>query len=122
MKKEIKALEENDTWILVSLPPGKRTIDSKWAYKIKYKPNGEVERYKARPVAKGFTQIKGIDFQETFAPVAKLVTMRSLLAVAAKKNRTIHQLDVNNAFLHGDLVEHVYMKIPQKKVTLVFAN
>lgn len=113
MKKEIKALEENGTWILVLLPPGKKAIDSKWVYKIKYKPNGEIERYKARLVAKGFKQIERIDFHETFAPVAKLVTVRSLLAIASKKNWVIHQLDVNNAFLHGDLVEDVYMKIPQ---------
>ncbi|KAJ9540324.1 hypothetical protein OSB04_026830 [Centaurea solstitialis] len=113
MKQEIQALEESKTWTLEPLPPGKKAIDSKWVYKIKYKPNGEIERYKARLVAKGFTQVEGIDFHETFAPVAKLVTMRSLLAVSAKKNWAIHQLDVNNAFLHGDLVEDVYMKIPQ---------
>lgn len=105
MKREIQVLEENGTWTLEPLPSGKKAIDPKWVYKIKYKPDGEIERYKARLVAKGFTQIEGIDFHETFAPVAKFVTMRSLIAVAAKKNWTIHQLDVNNAFLHGDLVE-----------------
>lgn len=113
MRQEIEALEANGTWELKDLPPGKRAIDSKWVYKVKYKPTGEVERYKARLVAKGFTQIEGIDFHETFAPVAKLVTVRSLLAVAAKHNWFVHQLDVNNAFLHGDLIEDVYMKIPQ---------
>lgn len=119
MRKEIQALEENGTWILVKLPPGKRAIDSKWVYKIKYKPNGEVERYKARLVSKGYTQVEGIDFHETFAPVAKLVTVRCALAVASKKNWEVHQLDVNNAFLHGDLEEdidiyiYIYMKIPQ---------
>ncbi|KAJ0588916.1 putative RNA-directed DNA polymerase [Helianthus annuus] len=117
MKKEIQALEQNETWTLEKLPEGKRAIDSKWVYKIKYKPNGEVERYKARLVAKGFTQIEGVDFHDTFAPVAKLVaklvTVRTLLALASKRNWFVHQLDVNNAFLHGDLNEEVYMKIPQ---------
>ncbi|CAH9133803.1 unnamed protein product, partial [Cuscuta epithymum] len=113
MQKEVKALEENGTWTLVELPPHKRVVDSKWVYKIKYKPNGEVERYEARLVAKGFTQVEGVDFHETFAPVAKLVTVRCLLAVAVKQNWVVHQLDVNNAFLHGDLSEDVYMRIPQ---------
>ncbi|CAH9132305.1 unnamed protein product, partial [Cuscuta epithymum] len=113
MQKEIHALEENGTWTLIHLPPGKKVVDSKWVYKIKYKPNGDIERYKARLVAKGFTQVEGIDFHETFAPVAKLVTVRCLLAVAAKHNWEVHQLDVNNAFLHGDLNEDVYMRVPQ---------
>nr|KAJ0215676.1 hypothetical protein LSAT_V11C300142910 [Lactuca sativa] len=113
MKKEIQALEQNDTWTLETLPKGKRAIDKKWVYKIKYKPNGDVERYKARLVAKGFAQIEGENFHDTFAPVAKLVTVRTLLVVATKNNWLIHQLDVNNAFLHDDLHEEVYMKIPQ---------
>ncbi|GKA90186.1 putative RNA-directed DNA polymerase [Tanacetum coccineum] len=113
MQREIKALEKNRTWTLEDLPTGKRAIDSKWVYKIKFKPNGEVERYKARLVAKGFTQKEGVDYHDTFAPVAKLVIVRTLLAVAVKRDWIIHQLDVNNAFLHGDLDEEVYMKIPQ---------
>ncbi|KAF5766501.1 putative RNA-directed DNA polymerase [Helianthus annuus] len=113
MQQEIKALEKNGTWTLEKLPEGKRAIDSKWVYKTKYKSNGEIERFKVGLVAKGFTQMEGVDYHETFAPVAKLVTVRTLLAVATKKDWIIHQLDVNNAFLHGDLDEEVYMKIPQ---------
>ncbi|CAL1391749.1 unnamed protein product [Linum trigynum] len=113
MQKEIDALVANGTWTLEPLPPGKRLIDSKWVYKIKYQPDGSIERFKARLVAKGFTQLEGIDFHDTFAPVAKLVTVRVLLAVAAQRNWSLHQLDVNNAFLHGDLDEEVYMRVPQ---------
>nr|GEZ19724.1 hypothetical protein [Tanacetum cinerariifolium] len=105
MQQKIKALEKNRTWTLEELPEGKRPIDSKWVYKAKFKSNGEVERYKARLITKGCTQREGVDYHEIFAPVAKLVTVRTLLAVATKKGWIIHQLDVNNAFLHGDLDE-----------------
>ncbi|CAL1392356.1 unnamed protein product [Linum trigynum] len=113
MKQEIEALEANQTWELTTLPPGKKAIDSKWVYKVKFKPSGDIERFKARLVAKGFTQIPGVDYHDTFAPVAKMVTVRSLIAVAALRNWPLHQLDVNNAFLHGDLDEEVYMKMPE---------
>lgn len=113
MQKEIKSLEENGTWNIEDLPNGKHVIDSKWVYKIKFKPNGEVERYKARLVAKGYMQREGVDYHDTFALVAKLVTVRSLIAIAVKKEWNIRQLDVNNAFLHDDLNEEVYMRIPQ---------
>ncbi|PKI73561.1 hypothetical protein CRG98_006142 [Punica granatum] len=112
MAEEIRALEDNGTWVVQSLPHGKKPIGCKWVFKTKRRADGTVERYKARLVAKGFTQIEGVDFHETFAPVAKLVTVRCLLTVAVAKGWEMHQLDVHNAFLHGDLDEEVYMSLP----------
>ncbi|KAL4303976.1 hypothetical protein GQ457_10G014420 [Hibiscus cannabinus] len=112
MSEEITALERNNTWDLVPLPEGKQAIGCKWVYKTKLKSDGSLERYKARLVAKGYTQQPGIDYLSTFSPVAKLTTIRTLLAVAASRNWILEQLDVNNAFLHGYLDEEVYMKPP----------
>lgn len=110
--EEIKALEKNKTWIITDLPKGKRTIGCKWIFLVKYKADGSIERFKAWLVAKGFTQSYGIDHQETFAPVAKLNTIRVLLSIAVNNEWPLFQLDVKNAFLNGDLVEEVYMDIP----------
>jgi hypothetical protein len=112
MDSELKALADNKTWILTDLPPGKVPIGCRWVYKVKYHANGTIERYKARLVAKGYTQQEGVDYFDTFSPVAKLTTVRLLLALAAAQNWHLQQLDVNNAFLHGDLNEEVYMKLP----------
>lgn len=112
MEKELRALEDNETWILTQLPPGRKAIGCKWLYKTKYHPNGEVERHKARLVILGCRQREGLDYAETFAPVAKLTTVRSILAVAAMEDWIVCQMDVTNAFLHGDLMEDVYMTLP----------
>jgi len=112
MQQEIQALEDNNTWTVCPLPPQKRALGCKWVYKIKYHVNGTIERFKARLVILGNHQIEGIDYNETFAPVAKMVTVRIVFAVAAAKHWELHQMDVHNAFLHGDLQEEIYMKFP----------
>jgi hypothetical protein len=112
MLDEMRALEKNQTWELVDLPQGKRTVGCKWVFTIKYNLEGKVERYKARLVAKGYTQTYGIDYEETFAPVAKMNSIRTLISCAANLDWNIYQMDVKNAFLHGDLREEVYMDIP----------
>lgn len=112
MQKEIAALEENNTWTITDLPTGKTPIGCKWVFKIKYHADGTIERHKARLVAKGYTQQHGVDYLEIFSPVASITTIRTMLAEAVAKGWIIQQLDVNNAFLHGDLNEEVYMKLP----------
>jgi len=113
MQTEIEALNANHTWDFVDLPSYAIYIGSKWVYKIKRHANGTIERFKARLVAQGFSEAEGLDYFETFSPVVKLSTIRVLLALASIHGWYLHQLDVNNTFLHGDLHEAVYMKVPQ---------
>ncbi|XP_019240161.1 PREDICTED: uncharacterized protein LOC109220153 [Nicotiana attenuata] len=112
MKAEIEALKNNHTWYIVPLPAGKTPIGCKWIYKVKCKATCEVERFNARLVAKGFSQKEGIDYQGIFLPVVKVKTIGIVLALAATKNWHIHQMDVYNAFLQGDLFDEIYMKLP----------
>ncbi|KAL5798657.1 hypothetical protein ACOSQ2_003477 [Xanthoceras sorbifolium] len=110
--EELGALQKNKTWDIIELPKGKKAVGCKWVFTVKHKADGSVERYKARLVAKGFTQTYGIDYEDTFAPVAKLNTIRVLLSLAVNLNWKLHQMDVKNAFLNGELAEEVYMEGP----------
>nr|CAN76639.1 hypothetical protein VITISV_027481 [Vitis vinifera] len=112
MREEMSALQKNKTWEIVERPKGKNIIDCKWIFTLKYKAGGSLERHKARLVAKGYTQTYGVDYQETFALIAKMNTVRILLSLAAHYNWQLLQYDVKNVFLHGDLDEEIYMNIP----------
>lgn len=112
MQTEIAALHKNQTWDLVDPPKDVNIIGCKWVYKLKYKPDGSVDRYKARLVARGFNQTFGLDYFETFSPVVKAATIRIVLTIALSYRWELRQLDVQNAFLNGDLVEQVYMAQP----------
>ena len=112
MTSELQALQDHHTWDLVPLPLGKKTVGCKWVYKIKLKVDGSIEQYKARLAAKGYTQEYGIDFHDTFSHVVRMTPIRCILTLAASKKWPLHQLDVNNVFLHGDLNEDVYMVLP----------
>ncbi|XP_075074620.1 uncharacterized protein LOC142162196 [Nicotiana tabacum] len=112
MQAKISALQDNNTWSFVDLPQGKVPIGCKWVFKVKYKSNGEVKIYKARLVAKGYSQQEGLDYTETFSHMAKMVTVRAVVALNAASRWYIFQMDVHNAFLQGDLIEEVYMQVP----------
>ncbi|KAM7530049.1 hypothetical protein LguiB_033459 [Lonicera macranthoides] len=112
MKEELQALMDNHTWDIIPRPDGVKLIGCKWVYTVKLRPNGTIERYKARLVALGNRQEYGLDYEETFAPVAKMTTVRTVMAIAVSKGWSLRQMDVKNAFLHGDLKEEIYMLPP----------
>ncbi|RVW22827.1 Retrovirus-related Pol polyprotein from transposon RE1 [Vitis vinifera] len=112
MNEEMKSLQKNETWELVEYAPGKKPVGCRWIYTMKYKADGSIERFKARLIAKGYTQTYGIDYTETFAPVIKINTVRVLLSLATNLDWPLQQFDVKNAFLHGELSEEVYMDLP----------
>ena len=112
MEEEMCRIKELGTWDLVPKPADTNIVGCKWVYKVKRDNKGEVSRYKARLVAQGFTQVPGVDYIDTFAPVAKFPTLHVLLALAVTYDWEIHQMDVKNAYLNGKLTETIFMKQP----------
>lgn len=112
MDEEMKALMKNETWDLVPRTGSVHPITCKWVYKLKRKAAGSIDRFKARLVARGFSQKYGEDFEETFSPVAKMTSVQILISLAASQGWKLWQLDVKNAFLYGELDKHIYMEQP----------
>jgi hypothetical protein len=113
MDEELDQIEKNDTWELVLRPKNKNVIDTKWVFRNKLNEDGHVTRNKARLVCKGYAQIEGIDFEETYAPVSRMEAIRFLLAYACSKNVKVYQMDVKSAFLNGELEGEVYIEQPE---------
>ncbi|KAK1662905.1 hypothetical protein QYE76_051064 [Lolium multiflorum] len=122
MKSEMGSMYDNKVWTLVDLPDSRKAVENKWIFKRKTDADGNVTVYKARLVAKGFRQIQGVDYDETFSPVAKLKSVRILLAIAAFFDYEIWQMDVKTAFLNGDIEEELYMVQPKGFVDPKNAN
>lgn len=109
MNGDIEAIENNEIWDLLNFPTWNNNIEFKWFYKTKYNEKGKFEKHKARLVAKGFGQQPGIDYGDTFVPVARLYTIRTMLAIAIQKHCLVYQLDVKSTFSNGTLKEEVYI-------------
>ena len=112
MQEELNALNANHTWDIVDCPSGVIPLGCRWVYLVKIKVDGNLDRHKARLVALGNHQQYGVNYEETFALVAKMTTIRTILAIAASQHWCLHQLDVKNAILHVDLNEDIYMRPP----------
>lgn len=112
MHEEHSALLRNHTWDLVPFDKSQNLVNCGWVFRIKHLPTSGIDRYKARLVAKGFTQRPGIDYHATFSPIIKPTTVRLVLSIAIQNGWSLRQLDVNNAFLQGRLVEEIYMRQP----------
>ena len=113
MVEEYESIVRNNAWEFVPRPVGKLVVGSRWIYKVKKIANGSVENYKAIFVAGGFSQVEGIDYEETFSPVARYSSIRSILALSVHMGRNIHQMDVKTTFLKGFIEEEVYIEQPE---------
>ena len=113
MKEELSMIEKNKTWELIDRPQNKKVIGVKWVYRTKLNVDGSINKHKARLVVKGYAQVFGVDYSDTFAPITRLDTIRLLLAIAAQMNWRVYQLDVKSAFLNGILKEEIYVEQPE---------
>ena len=111
-EEEMWTWKELDVYDIVPRPKGRKIIGSKWVFRVKRGPDGSIQKHKARIVAQGFTQVEGIDFDQTFAPVAKFSSLRTVFALAAEHDLELHQMDVKAAYLNADLKEDLYMQPP----------
>jgi hypothetical protein len=112
MDSELASVMRAGTWVEASTPQGRKLVGCRWVYKTKRDASGGIAKYKARIVAQGYSQIEGVDYDETFSPVARLTSLRLLMAVVASKGLRLHQMDADTAFLNGKLDEEVYMALP----------
>ena len=112
MMEEYNSIMKNDVWEVVPRLEGKSMVTSKWLYKIKHAADGSIEKYKSLFVARGFSQVEGVDYDETFAPVARYTSIRAVISIAAEMGWKIHQMDVKTAFLNGLIEEEVYIEQP----------
>jgi hypothetical protein len=113
MIEEYQSIIKNDVWEIVPIPKSKDVVSSKWLFKIKHVVDGSIEKYKARFVAHGFSQKEGIEYEETFTPVARYTSIRTIIALVAKMKWKLHQMDVKTSFLNGVIEEEVYIEQPQ---------
>jgi hypothetical protein len=122
MDEEMVVLDVNATWELVVLPKDMKTIGCKWVYKIKHNADGSMSRYNTRLVTKGYAQTYGINYEETYSPVAKMTIVRITIIMATTKGWYLHQMDIKNVFLHGYLQEEVYIEQPPSYVDQTHPN
>jgi len=116
MKSEMDSLKENGVYEIVDRPLGKKVVKSKWVFRVKTNELGEVEKYKARVVAKGFSQVEGIDYDQTFSPTVRFESIRQMVALGTSRGMHMHQMDVTTAFLYAPLEEEVFMEQPEGTV------
>jgi hypothetical protein len=112
MLEEYKSIIKNNVWDIVQRPKDKSVVSSKWMYKIKHEADGSVEKFKARFVDRGFTQKEGIDYKETFSPVARYTSVRAIISLASVLGWKLHQMDVKTTFLNGNIEQEVFVEQP----------